>query len=178
MKIFALDPATTSGWARGSAGSRPIFGSKRFGPPNASTGEVVSLYRVWLTTMLELYMPDWVVREAVYIPRWKPKGVPVNMYVIERLISLAGVTDMLCWERCIPVRRIETQKATLALTGSGSHGGRDKKKAATVAAVRALGHDVENDNQADAISIWYYSEAILAPKIFNQRPAGPLFSTG
>jgi hypothetical protein len=86
-------------------------------------------------------------------------------------MALCETIDAVCWEKKIPCYEVGTSEVCLFFTGQGSWGGRDKKKAATVARARLYGWNVANDDEADACAIWCAAENRLAPALAQQRRA-------
>lgn len=189
--ILALDVATTTGWAYGMPGDRPAFGHFRSGKPRDATGEVLAQFRVWLDRCCAKSQPRMVVFEAPYVPRFAPKKVrtktgqvisttpssstPIDIYVVRRLFAMCGLVEMIAHERGLPCREEQSNVICRHFTGNGSWGGRENKKAATQKMCAVYGWPDVSEDEADALALWVYAEAVLFPKT---RSAGPLFALG
>lgn len=189
--ILALDVATTTGWAYGMPGDRPAFGHFRSGKPRDAAGEVLAQFRVWLDRCCAKSQPRMVVFEAPYVPRFAPKKVrtktgqvisttpssstPIDIYVVRRLFAMCGLVEMIAHERGLPCREEQSNVICRHFTGNGSWGGRENKKAATQKMCAVYGWPDVSEDEADALALWVYAEAVLFPKT---RSAGPLFALG
>jgi hypothetical protein len=186
MKILALDIATRTGYAWGPPGMRPEYGSRRLAESGADEGKIFSLFAGWLAGMITEHQITHIYAEAAYVPqpriRFKKAGddlvpgagsPPFNIAVIKRLIGLRAVAQLIKYRYNIEYREVESSAITRHFTGFGRHGGREGKKAATMAMARLYGFTPANDDESDALSLFFYAESILAP--LAQRSAGPLF---
>lgn len=189
--ILALDVATTTGWAYGMPGDRPAFGHFRAGKPRDATGEVLAQFRVWLDRCCAKSQPRMVVFEAPYVPRFAPKKVrtktgqvisttpssstPIDIYVVRRLFAMCGLVEMIAYEHNIACREAGSSEICRFFTGNGSWGGRAGKKAATQKACAVYGFPGVTEDEADALALWVYAEAVLFPRR-TARSAGPLFA--
>jgi len=187
--LLALDVATTTGWAYGMPGDRPAFGRFRSGKPRAEGGQILSLFRAWLDARLLEWQPRMIVFEAPYVPRFAAKKVrtktgqvistapgsstPIDIYVVRRLFAMCGLVEMVAYEHAIPCREEQSNVICRHFTGNGSWGGRANKKAATQKMAAVYGFPGVTEDEADALALWVYAEAVLFPKA---RSAGPLFA--
>lgn len=190
--ILALDVATTTGWAYGCAGGQPAFGHWRAGPRGVASGEALAAFRAWLDGNCTELAPGWLVFEAPYVPRVAPPrirtrsghtvrtlpaaGPPIDIYVLRRLIGLCGLVEMIAAERGIPCREAAPTEICRVFTGRGSWGGRAQKKAATQKMAALYGWAGATEDEADALALWVYAEAVLFPKAARERGCGPLFA--
>jgi hypothetical protein len=172
-------------------GDRPAFGHFRSGKPRDATGEVLAQFRVWLDRCCAKSQPRMVVFEAPYVPRFAPKKVrtktgqvisttpssstPIDIYVVRRLFAMCGLVEMIAHERGLPCREEQSNVICRHFTGNGSWGGRENKKAATQKMCAVYGWPDVSEDEADALALWVYAEAVLFPKA---RSAGPLFALG
>jgi hypothetical protein len=193
--LLALDVATTTGWAYGRPGDRPSFGRFRSGKPRpkgeGNAGEVLAQFRGWLERHCDYWRPGMMVFEAPYVPRVTPTRVrtrgghlvatmpsssaPIDIHVLRRLIAMCGLVEMVAYERAIPCREEASNVICRHFTGNGSWGGRANKKAATQKMCSVYGWPGVSEDEADALALWVYAEAVLFPKAAVQRGAGPLF---
>jgi hypothetical protein len=182
MMVLALDTATRCGFAFGETGcATPEFGARDFSGQGGN-GEVIGKFRQWLNQRCYQLKPGIVVFEAPYIPVFqkpKPGGPPpMNALTLRRLIGLTETVCAVCWELRIECREATTGEISKFFTGVFRHaGGRDAKKAATIAMCTAWGWDVEgSDDAADALALWAMAEAIVDPRAHQQRGGeGALF---
>lgn len=182
--IAAYDIATRSGWCVGEIGSTPEFGTADFSGKQG-IGEALSRCRFFLTDQITRYRPSLLCFEAPYVPVPRgpvivragtaaPRGKgppPMNPLVLRKLLGLVGLVEEIAFERGIKCRECTTQEFTKFWTGKGAWGGRDAKKDAVMRVCRARGFDVADDNQADALALWHYAEATVAPEIAARRAA-------
>lgn len=150
--ILALDLAFRAGWAYGAPGGRPTSGHHRIGKVGGSDGEFFTAYHDWLCDLITVHAPGAVCWEAPFI-----RGVQ-NLQTAKRLMGLSAVTDLVATLR--QVRGHELNVATVKKFFTGS--GRAEKKDMVFRA-RQLGHDVTDDNEADALACFYYAESCLYP---------------
>jgi len=169
-KILAIDGARIAGFALGETGQEPRFGTRNFTGGNAS-GEIVARFSRFLRQTIEAEQPDVVAYEAPYVPGAWRTGPPLNALTVRRLLGLAEVVDAICFEYRVRCYQATAGEITSYLTGKSNWGGRAAKKAATVAAARAWGWAVANDDEADALACWCYAESILDPIAAAQRRA-------
>jgi hypothetical protein len=194
--LLALDVATTTGWAYGAPGGRPDFGRFRSGRPrprnsDGNGGEVLAQFRTWLDRHCDDWQPAMMVFEAPYVPRVTPTRVrtrgghlvattpsvsaPIDIHVLRRLIAMCGLVEMVAHERAIPCREEASNVICRHFTGNGSWGGRANKKLATQKMCAVYGWPGVSEDEADALALWVYAEAVLYPRA---RSAGPLFVLG
>jgi len=169
-RILAIDGAATAGFAFGATGEEPRFGSRNFTGSNAS-GEVVARFSRFLRATIEREQPEVVAYEAPYFPMGFRNGPPANAKTLRRLLGLAEIIDAIAWDYRLRCYQATAGEVCSYLTGKSNWGGRDKKKAATIAAARAWGWAVTDDNQADACAVFAYAENILDPVAAAQRRA-------
>jgi Holliday junction resolvasome RuvABC endonuclease subunit len=170
VKALALDPGGLCGYATGELGELPRWGTHRT-RRNASTGEALSTFAGWLRDLLVAEQADVCVFESPYVPH-RGAEIPRNAATVRRLHSYSGIVEAVCWRLKIRVFEARPSEIAKAFTGQGSWGGREKKKAATVRACLRFGWDVEGQvDAADALALWCFAEAVLAPVAAAQRRA-------
>ena len=179
-------PDNAAHWA-----TRAVAGPFRAGKTNAAAGEVLNLFRDWLEERCRELQPRWIAFEAPYVPQVTPARVrsasghavwtmpsrrtPINIHTLRRLISLCGLVEMVAHQHRIECREELPTKITQSFTGHGNWAGRENKKKATIRMCEVYGWPVANDNEADALALWVYAEAVLYPQAAQRRGAGPLF---
>jgi len=169
-RILAIDGAATAGLCFGPTGGEPRFATRCFTGSGAS-GEVVGRFCRFLRATIEREEPQVVAYEAPYVPTAWRSGPPLNAKTVRRLLGLAEIIDAIAWEYRLRCYQATAGEVCAYLTGKSNWGGRDKKKAATIAAARAWGWAVSDDNQADACAVWAFAENILDPIAAAQRRA-------
>jgi hypothetical protein len=189
--LLALDVATTTGFAYGLPGERPTFGHFRSGKPGADTGTVLAYFHDWLVEHIRDWRPMMVVFESPYVPRVTPPRIrtstghviatlppaspPIDIHVLRRLISMCGLVELVAHEHRIACREEASNIVCKHFTGRGSWGNRVNKKAATQKMCAVYGWRDVTEDEADALSLWVYAEAMLFPELSQRRGAGPLF---
>ena len=171
--IFALDVATTCGWARGPVGGVPMSGAINFARKESSDNAVFANALSWLSVVLEPKpRPDLIVIEAL-LPPQAMKG-HTSRAVRDRLAGLHGIVRAVAFLRGI--YRIET--ATVGdVRGHfiNDHAcKRQEAKRETVEKCRALGWPCDDDNAADALAVWSYACGMIDPQTALQ--VSPLFN--
>jgi hypothetical protein len=171
--LLALDVATVSGWAYGAPGERPLYGRYRAGKPPHEGGQILAAFRGWLNWRLAEWRPEWIVFEAPYVPH--PRSpIPVDINVVRRLFAMCGIVEMTAHEHGIRCREEQSNVICKFFTGNGSWGGRANKKAATQKMAAVYGFPGVSEDEADALALFVYAEAVL---FRTRRSAGPLFAT-
>jgi hypothetical protein len=194
--LLALDVATTTGWAYGAPGDRPAFGRFRSGKPRpkdneGNIGEALRAFCLWLGARCIEWQPSMIVFEAPYVPRFAPrkvrtrtgqvisteptKGIPIDINVVRKLFAMCGLVEMIAYEHAIPCREEQSNVICRHFTGNGSWGGRANKKIATQRMCAVHGFPNVTEDEADALALWFYAEAVRFTKV---RSAGPLFALG
>ena len=189
--LLALDVATTTGWAYGAPGARPVWGHFRAGARGAAAGEVLALFRAWLEERCTAWRPSWIAFEAPYVPRVTPArirtatghvigtlpsaGAPIDINVLRRLIAMCGQVELVAHEHGIHCREAASNVICRFFTGRGGWGGRANKKAATQKMCAVYGWPGVSEDEADALALWVYAEAVLFRSAPLQRGPGPLF---
>jgi Holliday junction resolvasome RuvABC endonuclease subunit len=145
MMILALDAATKTGWALIKNGKLYEAGvqdfSKRRGESN---GAMFFRFRSWLAHMLTVGQVQFVAYELSHFRGGAATEIGVN---------LTGRIQEACAERQIEFAAVHT--ATLKKWACG-HGKADKGRMMAVA-IPYLGHEPEDDNEADAVLCGMYA---------------------
>lgn len=165
--LLALDLATKFGWVFGMPGASARYmehGSVKL-PAREGEGSVFAAYERWLVSALERWKPRLVVYEAPFLDQHR-----TSIDVATRLIGLGVITVKCCYQA--KVYRVEKASNTAIkkfITGRGR-----SEKLDMIFAVRQYGFTPADDNAADALGLWLYSEARHAPQV--KRTAGALFA--
>jgi len=169
--IIALDLATNLGFAVGMPGARPTFGTKRIGSPGCSVGEFGSAFDLWLSDMITVHAPTVLCFEAPVLTLGH-----TSIDTARKLMGMVYHAEVIAYR--LEIRRVfEESTSTVTKFFVGRGGGfksRAEKKGATIAACKARGWNVGDDNQADACALFAFAEHQL---FRNSRPAnaGPIF---
>lgn len=158
--ILALDIASTSGWAFGSAGDAPRFGTYRAPSSGDDLGRFGYAYLQWLTGKLRELQPKEIVFEANILPR------ETNITTLKKLYGLAFVTEIAALSEGIPCSEITAGEWRRAFLGQHypRKATRDELKRAVVTACRQMGWEPNSTDDADAIGIWYVATCARNPK--------------
>ena len=143
MVILAQDLGTQTGWALRTDVGDIISGSASFKPGRFEGGGMRYLrFRRWLTDVQTSQQDDL---GAVFFEEVRRHaGVDAAHAYGGFLATLTAW----CEHHCIPYSAIPVGTIKKHATGKGN-----ADKAAMVAAVRALGYEPEDDNEADAIAL-------------------------
>lgn len=165
LRLLCLDLATASGWAAGPIGSTPTFGGFRV--HGSELGRWLADARAQLELLINCHRPTLIVFEAPAV-----YAGASALSTVRKLVGLTDLTELIAHDRGIPVREASAREIAKALLGR-SPAKRKPKKAATLAAIKALGFAVRDDNEADAVALWLYAAGLLdAGRV--PRFAGPL----
>lgn len=175
MKVLSLDSATTTGFAVGDEHSfqnRSVaFGSFR-APKREIAGERLLIFHDRLTDLVNTHAPEMIVWEAPYFPLsmvtgQKPQrnrfsnrsgltqekdGPQFNVNTIIFLHNLAGVIQLVAAKQSLPVESYSSSQWRPTILGGPVPRDIDKKRAVRMRA-KALGFNVERDDESDAIGI-------------------------
>lgn len=159
--ILSLDLATVTGFAYGKPGSIPQFGSIRFSPPGSPRPVTYRRLRSWLNGSIEKIKPGIVIFESAAIPMVMQGRT--NADTIKLLMGMCEHVEELCYER-VDLREATTSEVRAHFLGTNRIK-RDEAKAMTMDKCRQLGVDVTNDNEGDAVALWFYQVHHLRPDL-------------
>jgi len=169
--ILALDLASTTGWAVGEPGGDPSHGSIRFASPGASHEAVFAAALKWMSDICASRTPTLVVWEAP-MPTSFSRGNS-NVNTTSLLFGLPAVIGAVAYLRQIfDLRKADTKDVRNHFIGMNPK--RAKAKPMVMRQCRAMGWQVEDDNEADALATWHYMCSLIEPKLA-MRPT-PLFA--
>lgn len=169
--VLALDLATTTGWAVGEPGMLLAHGMIRFASKGACHEAVFANAYDWLVDKIATYAPGLVVWEAP-LPTSMKRG-KTNADTTTILFGLPAVIGACTYRnRIYDIRKAETRAVRMHFIGQNPK--RKEAKPMVIRQCKAQGWDVADDNEADALAIWSYQCALLAPKLAI-RPL-PLFT--
>lgn len=150
--ILTLDLATKTGWCKGDGESRPLSGVIRLPSTGDDVGSFLAAYVREFRALTVDENVSSIVFEAPLLPQ------TTSFKTVTKLHSLAGMTEYLCLRHKIPCASAHNGKIKKAMTGKGN-----AKKPEMIAGVKALGFNPADDNEADAIAIWFYAMGAKSP---------------
>lgn len=184
--ILALDIATTTGFAIGRADQpKPRFGTVHFGKTASDTEDKMAALMRWLLDIFQVEKPDFVVIERAMDPNLAVR-LGNRSVTIEELIAMAKTAGALCRLAAIPFKYCDRQEALGFFTGQRTYKdekdprtgmvtkSRDVGKRATVRRCYQLGIEVQDDNQGDAVALWFWAAGQDNPRI--AAAVTPLFA--
>jgi hypothetical protein len=170
--VLALDLASVSGWAVGEPGGKPVHGSNRFARPRASHEAIFAGAVKWINGILNEYEPAMVVWEA---PLAGFKGGKTTDDVTTILFGLPAVIGAVVYLRGVyDIRKADTRDVRNHFIGSNPK--RAKAKPMVMRQCRAMGWNVADDNEADALATWSYMCSLIEPRL--AIAPTPLFQQG
>ena len=169
--VLALDLATVTGWAHGKPGSKPTFGSIRFGKPGGDRSAAYRNFRRWLDEKWNVrdHQPDLIVYESSAVP--SIMAGKTNIDTIKLLIGLAEHLEEYAYNN-FELREASVSQVRAHFIGSNMKAA--IAKPLTRERCQTLGWDVEDFDQADACALWDYQCCHLRPDLAARST--PLFS--
>jgi hypothetical protein len=160
--VLALDLASVSGWAVGVPGDeRPIHGSIRFASKGASHEAIFASAMQWADKKIVFYRPSLIVWEA---PLQGFKNGRTTADVSTILFGLPAVIGAVAYTRGVyDIRKAETKDVRHHFIGCSPK--RAQAKPMVERQCRAMGWEVEDDNEADALATWHYMCALINPRL-------------
>lgn len=145
-KILTLDLAASTGFAVGAPGTVPRFGSHKFVSTGDNFGRHQANARAWLTSLI-------FEEDPVLIGYEQPSlfGITTPATVI-KLCSYASTVEEVCLRENLDVtiRQINPSSLKKFFTGNGK-----AKKPDMVKAAHRYGFKVDNDDEADAVAMFF-----------------------
>lgn len=164
MKILALDLSTNTGWACGETGCAPRHGTIRLPKTKKDIGRFAYAFEYELTALLGEHKPDRVCFESPIMT------AATGIYTARKLYGLAYHTELLCVRLGLPCSETHMQTARGTLGAKplprkvrGVNGmrmttkaeRRKHIKAEVMRLCRLMGWEPANDDEADALAVWY-----------------------
>lgn len=173
MNVLALDLARTTGWACGEPGSQPMHGSIRFASTDSSHEAIFAGAFKWADKMMAAHSPELVVWEAPLATMFNRGTTTSNTTTV--LYGLPAVIGTIAYLRGIyDIRKAETRDVRQHFIGCNPK--RVKAKPMVMRQCRAMGWEVKDDNEADALATWHYMCSLIEPKL--AMTPTPLFGRG
>lgn len=173
--ILALDVATTTGWAFGRSGELPQHGTYTL-PPGPAPRQVAA-FSGWLMALIDRHEPRELVFEAPILPR------KANIVTLRKLYGLALIVEMVCDKKQLPCSEVLPQEwrdpflgqMRPITSGLTTEQRRKALKDAVMRVCRLYKWQPKDDNDADALGIWYFSLCHRDPRFAARdalRPRG------
>ena len=153
--ILALALATATGWCAGSGEQSPELGSFRMPDTKEEVGPFLDFFMKRFTILLDEIKPSMVIFEAPLLPKATIdaagylKQAPTTIATTRKLQGLAGVTEMVCFQRRLEVREVGGSTVKKELGGTGKAGKPDM-----MAAAKRCCMAPKTCDEADAFGVW------------------------
>lgn len=169
--VLALDLARTAGWACGAPCTEPAHGSVQFASAGSSHEACFLGAFKWADTTIKMFRPSVIVWESPLQTSFRRGTTNSNtttlLYGLPAVIGLAAYL-----QGAYDCRKADTKDVRTHFIGSNPK--RVKAKPMVMQQCRALGWEVVDDNEADALAVWSYMCSLIEPKLA-LRPV-PLFA--
>ena len=141
--VLAIDAATRTGWAMLDTDGSIMSGHESFKAD--SHGRTLRMYSAWLAETVNELRPALVAYEVPQIGLANRVSGNASRLLLG---GFYGVTMSFLYALGLACLELSPADVKKAVTGKGNAG-----KSEVMAAVRNLGHDVDNADQADAVAI-------------------------
>lgn len=170
IRLLYQDLSSRVGFCFGIPGVEPEYGSFRVDEPGAPVGRFAAKYVQQCRVQMIALRPTHFVYEAPFIDHNK-----TAIDTAEKLLGLVVLAKMVAYQQGIgTVRKAENSTVAKYFTGKGRWSNRAEKKQLTIRICRALGWSPANDDEADALAGWSWSEHTLFPHLPQRRWEGAL----
>lgn len=174
--ILALDLSTRVGWAWGEDNGTPRYGLWLLGP-GPELGRRLSILANFLEDFIAVCRPGMVIYEAPLV------RVQTSA---EILWAVAAITDMICFEQAVPVRKAFPDEVRKLILGRARFNVRDaagnvartpsgkiisETKSVVMAWAKARGHAPETDDVADALMLLAYAHILRRSRVMAGKAA-------
>jgi hypothetical protein len=163
-EIFALDLATTCGWARGCVHDVvPTFGSISFGNSKASANAIFANALKWLIAVFEPRpRPDVLILEAM-LPPFAMTG-ETQRATRDRLAGLHAIARAVAYLRGIAdIREADVGSVRQHFIGTRSMKSKAAKQETMTKCLR-LGWAATTLDESDALALWSFARSRIAPE--------------
>lgn len=140
MRLLALDISLYTGYAA-DIGGRISWGTRDFSGTKGDYAVIGKRFNLWLNDFIDQYIPDTIIIEQSFY----------------RFAKVTYLLSGLSWEahrvaEHRKIRRVEYSPVSIKkyITGNAK-----AKKPEVMQAVKALGHNIKTDHEADAIAMLY-----------------------
>jgi len=159
--IFALDLATRTGFAVGTAGSMPRSGAMILKAKGDDQSVAFGNLIAWLNSEWSKERPDLVVFEApLHLGGFQMTGN--SEASVMNAYGMRAVTMGLCNRFGLPFEKVYAQTVRKHFLGRANAGNRKDTKAAVVLRAQLLGYIPRicmDEDRSDACAIWDYAAA-------------------
>lgn len=174
--LMTLDQSSSvTGWALGSVGERPRFGTFKLPKTGDEFGPMLALFGGWLrgmitdnaVTLVGFEQPIFPIARVKWVfSRIEHRNVPrafiqTQVGILRKLYSLAGEVERVCYDMQIPVVEENVQTWRAGFLVRNDEGAKKLDKASVTPRCRALGYEPKNSDEADAIGLWLFIESQL-----------------
>lgn len=167
--IFSADIGTTCGWAYAVPNDTPIWGHRNFADVEPGPGGVFCAFGDWLEKRFAETSPAYFVREEL----WVSRGRGNNILTVRRLFGMDAIALRIARQRGIKIREWPIQTVA-RFHGTFGLKSAQKKRVTRQNMIQRYGFLGATEDEADALALWLYAEAILEPR--SRRCVGPLFT--
>jgi hypothetical protein len=173
--ILALDPAKTTGWAIGTPGDAPIYGSTTFGSAGCSHESIFMHGLVWFSNFLKAQPGITLITMEAKLPPTFVRG-KTTKHTLDVLYGLPAIFKAVA--RCRNV--VDIREASTGDVRGHFINDRTCKRAEAKQEVmqmcRMLGWSPHDDNAGDALALWHYTCSLFEPKMALE--VTPMFRSG
>jgi Holliday junction resolvasome RuvABC endonuclease subunit len=151
--LLALDLGTCTGWALRERGGRICSGSQPFRPQRFEGGGMRFLrFHRWLTELSQASAPSTTlaIDQVVFEEVRRHVGVDAA----HAYGGFLGQLGSFCEHHRIPYQGVPVGTIKRFITGKGN-----ASKEAVITAIRGLGHNPVDDNEADALALLHWAIA-------------------
>jgi len=164
-EVWALDPATKTGFARGCPADKPILTTIALKLEFDDYADIFGRAVTWFSGMLAEGLPELVIIEGLV-----PAQNHANAVIAH---GLHAIFSGLAVAYKVPVEFAPVAAWRKYFLGVGRISG-ERAKAQAVALCQRLGWSAPDHNAAEAAGIWLYGCSLVAPKITRRHE--PLFA--
>lgn len=159
--IVALDLATTMGFAMGEPGGRPTSGTVRLCPTGGDDGEAGLGLMRWMQDVIAAAAPSSFIVEAPLVPQHGQGRT--NISTVRRLIGLVFLAEAVAKAKGITIREATVSDVRTHFLGKGRIP-KGEGKRLVMRQCDVLGWTYRDNNAADALALWSFGCAVVAPK--------------
>jgi hypothetical protein len=158
-RLLSLDLATKTGWAFGTTeAGDPVSGVLSLPKTGVELGPYLNDFAQWLNRLCIEHDVEQIVYEEPIMPMGS-----IRKDTLMKLYNLAGTAERVAHHRKVPVRSVDAGTWKKFFCGRGGFG-KSTKPYPPIIKCREYGWQPKDDNEADAIGLWFYGCAVLSPK--------------
>jgi len=164
--LLAIDPGRLTGWAA-IAGPEDEVESGTVEMIGANTGAKMLSARLRFYNMIDHYQPALLYIEDGFVPKHMDKNSTMMLF------GYRCILEMEAHKAGIPLRALKPSTIKHQVAGKGS-----ADKAQMMAAVRFLGYDPKDDNEADSLALLECAMWKECPRLWSARDSKRVFKVG